>query len=215
MNDTAHYALSASSFGADLPWPAVAVLTLLFIGTFPIWALGAILGLLLPRPKFISQWLKSEEVSSRPLADLAPAGDDLASYGDVAPVQNLPEFPETQNTWYITTEDVEFFRDTVEVDKVEKRLLTGNIGPEWSVMYDKDIPGEVRYVAYSRWLPNGTTEYLSITISPNMSAQEFTEFCLDDDMRPNWETGSKLKEVHVVEQADVASGEQVVVWKRR
>jgi len=53
-------------------------------------------------------------------------------------------------------------------------------------MMDKDIPGFVKYTSWRRLLPNGKTEYKSVTISPNATAREFSDMYLDDDFRRNW-----------------------------
>jgi hypothetical protein len=36
---------------------------------------------------------------------------------------------------------------------------------------------------------NGKTEYRTLTISPNATANEFMDMYLDDDNRPNWVSG--------------------------
>lgn len=36
------------------------------------------------------------------------------------------------------------------------------------------------------WLQNGKTEYKSLTINPDATAEEFMDMYLDDDNRPNW-----------------------------
>jgi hypothetical protein len=53
-------------------------------------------------------------------------------------------------------------------------------------MMDKDVPGFVRYTSWRRTLPDGKTEYKSVTISPNATAREFSDLYLDDDFRRNW-----------------------------
>ena len=39
---------------------------------------------------------------------------------------------------------------------------------------------QVRYLAYMRPTPGGTTEYLSLTVVPDMSGTEMSEFFADD-----------------------------------
>jgi hypothetical protein len=38
----------------------------------------------------------------------------------------------------------------------------------------------------AHWSQNGKTEYKSVTISPDATAEEFMDLYLDDDNRPNW-----------------------------
>lgn len=57
---------------------------------------------------------------------------------------------------------------------------------QWEVMFDKDIPNVIRYTAWRRTLPDGKTEYKSVTIAPDVTAEEFMDMYLDDDFRQNW-----------------------------
>jgi hypothetical protein len=54
------------------------------------------------------------------------------------------------------------------------------------MMMDKNVPGFVRYTSWRRTLPDGKTEYKSVTISPGATAREFADLYLDDDFRRNW-----------------------------
>ena len=36
------------------------------------------------------------------------------------------------------------------------------------------------------YLQNGKAEYKSVTVSLDATAEEFTDFYLDDDVRPEW-----------------------------
>jgi hypothetical protein len=63
----------------------------------------------------------------------------------------------------------------------------------WQLMMTKDMPGFVRYQSWRRSLPDGKTEYKSVTISPNATAREFADMYLDDDFRRNWVRGPRRR----------------------
>lgn len=69
-------------------------------------------------------------------------------------------------------------------------------------MFDKDVPGFVRYTAWRRTLPCGKTEYKSVTIAPDVTPQEFMDMYLDDAFRRNWVRAARA--VHVGQVACVA-----------
>ncbi|KAF6264662.1 Bet v1-like protein [Scenedesmus sp. NREL 46B-D3] len=77
----------------------------------------------------------------------------------------------------------------------------------WEQMMDKDVPGFVRYTSWRRTLPNGKTEYKSVTISPNATAREFSDLYLDDDFRRNWD--GMVYHHEVLEHGDYSSRQQV------
>jgi hypothetical protein len=56
----------------------------------------------------------------------------------------------------------------------------------WELMFDKDVPGFVRYTAWRRTLPCGKTEYKSVTVAPGVTPHEFMDMYLDDAFRRNW-----------------------------
>jgi hypothetical protein len=68
-------------------------------------------------------------------------------------------------------------------------------------------------VSYQRPTPQGTTDYLSLTIAGNVSPVEFDEFTLDDEARPHWEGFLKHSMLLAVGDLDIA--EQLVAWRRR
>ena len=104
--------------------------------------------------------------------------------------------------WYVTTADLQTFKDAVE---------DGN-GPVWERMLHKEWDS-CSYTAYRRSLPNGRTEYKSITLSENATAQEFMDFYLDDDVRPKWD--GMISEHQLLESAhDQSHRCQVVRWVR-
>lgn len=71
----------------------------------------------------------------------------------------------------------------------------------------------MRYVSYQRPTPQGTTDYLSLTIAANTSPVEFDEFTLDDEARPHWE--GFLKHSCLLAVGDLEVAEQLVAWRRR
>lgn len=109
--------------------------------------------------------------------------------------------------WYVTGDDLGFFKYTAEQD--------GEVpgASAWEQMMDKDLPNQIKYTSWRRTLANGKTEYKSITISPDATAQEFTDLYFDDDFRPTWDTMIVHREV--LEHGDFDSRQQVVRWIRR
>jgi hypothetical protein len=81
---------------------------------------------------------------------------------------------------YVGEKDLAFFK----YHAVEGGACQG--ASDWQLMMDKDVPGFVRYTSWRRTLPDGKTEYKSVTISPNATAREFSDMYLDDDFRRNW-----------------------------
>lgn len=81
---------------------------------------------------------------------------------------------------YVGEKDLAFFK----YHAVEDGPCDG--ASDWQLMMNKDIPGFVRYTSWRRTLPDGKTEYKSVTISPNATAREFSDMYLDDDFRRNW-----------------------------
>lgn len=71
-----------------------------------------------------------------------------------------------------------FFRERVEVEPEGAR--------PWEHMTDLSYEG-TSYSAWRRPTPTGRTEYKSITITPNATAEEFMDFYLDDPTRPKWD----------------------------
>lgn len=68
-------------------------------------------------------------------------------------------------------------------------------------------------MSYQRPTPQGTTDYLSLTIAANTSPVEFDEFTLDDEARPHWE--GFLKHSVLLAVGDLEVAEQLVAWRRR
>lgn len=105
--------------------------------------------------------------------------------------------------WYVSTADLEFCKDAIERD----------VGPAWEQMLHKEFDGST-YTAYRRTLPTtGKTEYKSVTVSEDATAQEFMDFYLDDNVRPQWD--GLIKEHSLLESAhDSQHRCQVVRWLR-
>lgn len=129
-----------------------------------------------------------------PSAAASPAGKAAGS-GDAA------SFADPLR-WYVSAADLEFFKDAVERD----------VGPAWEPMLQKEWEG-CTYQAWRRMLPSGKSEYKSVTVSSNATAQEFMDFYLDDDVRPNWD--GMIKEHNLLESSyDEKHRCQVVRWLR-
>ncbi|KIZ04898.1 hypothetical protein MNEG_3055 [Monoraphidium neglectum] len=80
-------------------------------------------------------------------------------------------------------------------------------------MFDKDVPGFVKYTAWRRTLPGGKTEYKSVTTAPDVTPQEFMDMYLDDGFRRNWD--GMVIHHEVLEHGNFAERQQVVRWIRR
>eukprot|EP00191_Tetraselmis_sp_GSL018_P013785 CAMPEP_0177580536 /NCGR_PEP_ID=MMETSP0419_2-20121207/1614_1 /TAXON_ID=582737 /ORGANISM="Tetraselmis sp., Strain GSL018" /LENGTH=575 /DNA_ID=CAMNT_0019069413 /DNA_START=243 /DNA_END=1968 /DNA_ORIENTATION=+ len=201
----------------------------------PIWLCGAIVGLLIPRPKWMTQGtrfgvLLSEYVPyMRQLMLWLHAGmivreiwnfrQERSGHGKgVASVQRLMgggqeqsaahkegETDTDDSNWYVTRKDLEFYRD-----RVEREAEVPGAGT-WEVICDKKT-SELEYISRRRALPNGTTEYKSTTISYDATAEEFMDFFLNDPLRKEWD--GMITHTEVIENGDFAAREQVVRWIR-
>lgn len=81
---------------------------------------------------------------------------------------------------YVSQSDLQFFREKVELeDEAEAN--------NWSHMMDLSYE-DTSYSAWRRSIQGGKTEYKSITITPNATAEEFMDFYLDDPTRPKWDS---------------------------
>jgi len=78
--------------------------------------------------------------------------------------------------WYVSVGDLEYFKDAVDTEK----------GGAWEKMFEKSWES-CSYVAWRRRRPSGRTEYKSVTVARDATAQEFMDFYLDDDVRPKWD----------------------------
>jgi hypothetical protein len=80
-------------------------------------------------------------------------------------------------------------------------------------MFEKDLPGFLKYTAWRRTTPSGVAEYKSVTICPDATAEEFMDMYLDDDFRRNWD--GMVIHHEVLEHGDFSQRQQVVRWIRR
>lgn len=241
---------SETALAAMMDYFSRTALAQVLITVLPIWVFGALVGLLLPRPR----WMSSGSQASAVL-HFTPAGTlfrrlALAYHGLVllrevwyywtAPgtfrmfllatwhwicgkgfdfrwptrvtEQALEAAEElssasSASSWYVTEKDLAFFK----YHAVEDGPTAG--AGKWEIMLDKELPNVLRYQAWRRTLPNGKTEYKSVTICPDATAQEFIDMYFDDDFRPNWD--SMVIKHEVLEHGDFSRRQQVVHWVRR
>ena len=102
---------------------------------------------------------------------------------------------------------------------------------------EKVVPDQMTYTAWRRVLPvspcpsrpgvslielyypssdlvqNGKTEYKSLTVCADATAEEFMDIYLDDDGRPSWDT--MIVQHEVLEHGDFSQRQQVVRWIRK
>lgn len=229
-------------------WEALnsAALWQVFWAVFPVWIFGAVVGLLLPRPKWLSGGTRTGALLLTPpgtgLRRLALAFHGAVILREVWYYFTCPgtfrklslavwdwargrgfyfEWPakaadaeqlvlKQSNTpsssWYVDSTDMQFFKERAEQDAI----VPG--ASEWECVLQKDIPNFVRYQAWRRTLKNGKTEYKSVTISPDASAEEFMDMYFDDEFRPKWDT--MITHHEVLEHGDFSQRQQVVRWIR-
>lgn len=84
---------------------------------------------------------------------------------------------------YVTEKDLAFFQYHAE----QSGPCDG--ASRWELMMNKEIPNCVKYKAWRRTLPNGKTEYKSITTAADATAQEVMDAYLDDPNRALWVSG--------------------------
>ncbi|GBF94927.1 hypothetical protein Rsub_08170 [Raphidocelis subcapitata] len=109
--------------------------------------------------------------------------------------------------WYVDEKDLAFF----EYHAVQNGPLKG--ASPWEVTLDKDIPGVVRYTAWRRTLPDGKTQYKSVTVAPDAAPREVMDLYLDDSFRAEWD--GMVIHHEVLEHGAFAERQQVVRWVRR
>lgn len=227
----------------------------------PIWIFGAVVGLLMPRPKWMSGKPATLILSTPVLTNFrniaiachalvilrefwthfthqgtfrglvratvqwacgngwtftwpvqhaqAAAPEAAAVIAAVGSKGHVAETPsqERMDNWYVGEKDLAFFKyHAVEDGETEGAT-------PWEKMMDKDVKGFVKYTSWRRTLPDGKTEYKSVTISPNATAREFSDLYLDDDFRRNWD--GMVYHHEVLEHGDFSQRQQVVRWLRR
>ena len=93
--------------------------------------------------------------------------------------RRVPGVPD--DSWHVTERDLHAFRAAVEAPDALR---------SWGEpMLVKDF-GSLRYTAWRRALPCGKTEYKSVTVALDSTAEEFSDFFLDDTARGGVRTGS-------------------------
>jgi hypothetical protein len=124
-----------------------------------------------------------------------------------ARTQHVPQgiSAEPTDDWYITEGDLQVFKDRCE------RNAPMEGATQWELQMDKDF-STFNYAAYRRILPSGKAEYKSVTVSLDATAEEFTDFYLDDDIRPTWD--GMITHHDVLENGSPADRCQVVHWIR-
>uniref|UniRef100_A0A061S2V6 Bet v1-like protein n=1 Tax=Tetraselmis sp. GSL018 TaxID=582737 RepID=A0A061S2V6_9CHLO len=111
----------------------------------------------------------------------------------------------TLSTWYVTEEDLSFFQGRVESDAE----VPG--AGRWEEIC-RNSTTNIKYHASRRSLPDGTTEYMSTTITRDASAVEMLDFFLNDALRQGWD--GLISHTEVLAEGDPSSREQVVRWIR-
>jgi len=107
------------------------------------------------------------------------------------------------DSWCVTEEDLQFFKSRTE----------GELGAAgWKSICEKELSGELTYSAWFRILPNKKTEYKSVTVVRDVSAEEMMDFYLDDPSRTTWD--GLISHHEILEQASFSDRRQIVRWKR-
>ena len=109
--------------------------------------------------------------------------------------------------------ELAFFKRRAIDDAAIDAADSANTSP-WELMMDKDLPGKLKYTAWRRTLPDGKTEYKSVTIAPDAQPEEIMDLFLDDDFRRT-EYDGMLTHTSVLETGDFSRRQQVVRWVRR
>jgi len=139
MNLTTPYTSFQEAVSSE-PVLQVLGLTQILVGlvlAFPVWLFGLLIGLLMPRRnRSLSELDHSSDnitvgISSRPLAD----EDVTAAEADEEPAATAHvqlQHGSKGGGWYITEADLQKFKH--ELQQVDGKLLSGDLGPEWSQM---------------------------------------------------------------------------------
>jgi len=100
----------------------------------------------------------------------------------------------------VTEEDLSFFQGRVESDAE----VPG--AGRWEEIC-RNSTTNIKYHASRRSLPDGTTEYMSTTITRDASAVEMLDFFLNDALRQGWD--GLISHTEVLAEGDPSSREQV------
>ena len=115
---------------------------------------------------------------ARDAAAAAAAAGSSSSASPSKPLRRSPGVPD--DSWHVTERDLHAFRAAVESPEALE---------SWGQpMLVKDF-GTLTYKAWRRCLPDGKTEYKSITVAMDSTAEEFSDFFLDDNARGGVRTG--------------------------
>ncbi|CAD7704805.1 unnamed protein product [Ostreobium quekettii] len=126
-----------------------------------------------------------------------------ASRGLGAPPRPLTEDAgTTDESWCVTEEDLKFFKTRME-----------NRDPkDWKRFCQKELPGELTFSAWCHVLPNKGTEYKSVTVVRDVTAQEMMDFYLDDPYRMKWD--GMISHHELLQQESMSDRRQIVRWIR-
>eukprot|EP00891_Asterochloris_glomerata_P006672 jgi/Astpho2/6672/Aster-05029 len=196
---------------------------------------SAIVGLLLPRPRWLVHWK-----AGHPLWYASPTGSYLRKLAlalngamvvrlaaqawtdftghkvHIESAEKSSSLEDAQTVpagcgsnqdidWYVAEADLQFFQEHME----EEVPVPG--ASSWVKMCCMEL-GHLTYTAYRRRLPHGRTEYKSVTIADDSTAQEFMDFYLNDPTRQQWDT--MITECGIVESGPAEQRCQVVRWLR-
>ncbi|GMH37830.1 hypothetical protein BSKO_05703 [Bryopsis sp. KO-2023] len=119
-----------------------------------------------------------------------------------APVsQKTVEAQAGPTEWPVTEADLDFLKSRMTLgDGLFKKIL------------DKELGDAMKYYASYRILPGNKTEYKSVTIARNATAEEMTDFYLDDNYRTKWD--GMISRHQILENGPVEDRRQVVHWVR-
>ncbi|GLC60074.1 hypothetical protein PLESTB_001570400 [Pleodorina starrii] len=154
----------------------------------------------------------SDDASSAESSDAADTAAAAAAVGaaltaaDADAIAAAAAISRPVHLWYITQQDLDFFRLRAEQD-----VVVHGAGP-WSHMVDREVPHNYRYSAWRRTLANGLTEYRSVMVMPDCSPLEYVDFSFDDAVRCRWE--GFMVSAEVLEAGDQRQRQQVVRWIR-
>eukprot|EP00884_Botryococcus_braunii_P016853 jgi/Botrbrau1/3851/Bobra.0183s0076.1 len=151
----------------------------------------AVYGLLLGRGWYQKRLVPSNATISRPEAQSSVGRAVRSKTDDV--------------DWYITDADLQFFKDRIERDAAPSGAKP------WDHMMDKRGPG-FSYSAWRSFVAGNKTDYKSITVCHNATAEEFMDFFLDDPARMKWD--NMISHHETLEDGDIKHRCQVVRWVR-
>lgn len=121
--------------------------------------------------------------------------------------QESSKAADRENTWPVTNDDLEFFKN-----RVMKNVPVQGASV-WKILHrDKAVGTGVTYSAWWRALPGNHTEYRTQTIVEGASAEEMMDFYLDDPHRQKWD--GLITHHEILEQGSFADRCQIVRWIR-